>query len=404
MKKAFSIRKFRFLTVLAFLYSLNLFNQSELILPLLFFCTAFAFVPGGRLSILKMPVNGNLIILLLFALSYIGIATLYNSYSFLYCIKRAIYPLIAYWIGYIVVERTAQSSLKASGLVFALTSGMSLYGFLNYWKRLSLGVAGTYRTSVDFWTGAELAPTFENTLFIFLVALTFFFLVHSKTKKRYIGLLAIGISYVIGLSTASRSAIAISLVSIALFEVLYLIYKKNSKGNKTKGILIILVGICAVLFMYQMNMFGIQSKILASELVTRMTTTSVDSLIDMSQRSIRYHKIFSNFWTHLLGNIDLGDLGSAHNTWLDIFRVSGILPMVLFVIFTVRIFNSLRILWEGGYFFDYETFPGISIIVGSNLLFFVESIIALNISYFWAYLIVCGMIDSKVEFVRRKIV
>lgn len=398
MQRSYSSRKRIVIYILLFLFAINVFDQAESVFTILFLASIISIKQGLKIHRGNRKPSNAFMVLVMFSITYIGIALFYNTYSVLYVIKRAIYPLAAYYLGYELCSKgdTVDSDISIKAIM-SLTFGFFIYGVLNYMQRVNTSILGGYRTSIDFWNGAELMPTFESTFFLFTMSLTYYFIVCKNKTVKIIGFTAVTISVIISFATASRTPIVLALGSAVIFEILLLLNNKVSAGRRNKSILRTLLLISLIYTGFSFNIFGIQEKALGSELMFRMNNSSVNTLLDMSQRAIRYDYIFANFWSHLFGNIDMGNLGSAHNTWLDIFRVSGIIPMFLYIVFTVQVISKLRQLWKFGLFYREDCLVCVLIIVCSNALFFVESIIALNITYFWAYLIVCGMVEAKIN-------
>lgn len=398
MQRSYSNRKRIMIYILLFLFAINVVDQAESVFALLFLASIISFKQGLKLYRSNRNPSNTFIVLVLFSITYIGIALLYNTYSALYVIKRAVYPVAAYYMGYEICRKgDAIDENTSNKVIISLASGFFIYGVLNYMQRVSTSILGGYRTSIDFWNGAELMPTFESTFFLFTMSLTYYFIVCKNKTVKIIGFIAVGVSVVISFATASRTPIVLALGSAIVFELLQIFNRQVSVGKRNKSILRALFLAALIYAGFSLNIFGIQEKVLGSELMFRMNNSSVNTLLDMSQRVIRYDYIFTNFWSHLFGNIDMGNLGSAHNTWLDIFRVSGIIPMLLYIVFTVQIIRKLRQLWKLGLFYREDCLICVLVIACSNALFFVESIIALNITYFWAYLIVCGMVEAKIN-------
>ena len=361
----------------------------------LLFLSVFLNIYGGRdnITVKKMPNNLSTLILFLFAVTYIFIASFYNTYSLFYVLKRAVYPVLAFVIGYVLGQERERDI--SNRIILAIAGGFFVYGFLNYSMRASNSNLVETRASLDIWSGAELFPTYESTFFLFVVSLTFYYLICNRIKTKIVGFASIIVACSVAIGTASRTLIVLTVGSVMGFELLFIIYNKRKSNNKIKILLTTLTLALIAYGVFAFNAFGIREKILSSELVLRMTTTDVDTMLDFNQRSIRYAYVFSKFGSHLMGNIDMGALGTAHNTWLDIFRVSGIIPMVLYIVFTIRMIMVAVKLWKKHVFFEEKYFVCLSIVICSNLLFFVESIIALHINYFWAYLIVCGIMEGK---------
>lgn len=395
---SYSKRKLIIIYLLLFFFAINIFDQAESVFAVLFFVSTIRLERGLEISMITWKPSNTFITLVMFSITYIGIALFYNTYSALYVIKRAVYPVAAYYLGYEICSRGEGTDINTSTqAILALTLGFLTYGVLNYLQRVNTSILGGYRTSIDFWNGAELMPTFESTFFLFTMSLTYYFIVCRNRIVKMLGFISVAVSVMISFTTASRTPIVLALGSAIVFELLQLVNRQVSAGEKNISVIRALILIAVLYTIFSLNLFGIQEKILGSELLFRMNNSSVNSLLDMSQRAIRYDYIFSNFWSHLFGNLDMGDLGSAHNTWLDIFRVSGIIPMILYLIFTIQILFKLRQLWKLGVFFREDCLVCALIIVCSNVLFLVESIIALNITYFWAYLVVCGMMEAKIH-------
>ena len=337
------------------------------------------------------------VILFVFLLSYSYFMNLYGSDTsvyYFYCIA----PCICYYVGKNIVTESWNG--RITSFIIAPILGLSIWGVLNMYQTTI--TPDSYftisRQSVDFWNKQLIVSSKQAGYFSMLSSFLGIKLWISRFKLLDIIMcifLAVGI-----FSTGTRSLL-LTFSVLALLGYIYFIRtgaisKKNKHTKLQKLFLVLLV----FLIIYSLDLFGIATRINSSTLFLRLTGMSehdnVAGLFDDNGRNLRYALFFSQVLSHPFGNINLGDYGSAHNTYFDVYRVGGIIPFTLFILLVITIIRKIvkaNKVARSSYGSDvvYITF----IVMGMFLIFLVESMIALNIYVMSIFFYIIGM-SSKI--------
>ena len=140
-----------------------------------------------------------------------------------------------------------------------------------------------------------------------------------------------------------------------------------------------------------------------SNFVLRLTGKTkyddVEGVLSIHGRDLRYKAVFDQMFTHLFGNIDLGSiesggLGSAHNTWLEILRVAGIVPFLLFIGWTIHSVKVLYWLVRNEGLINKEIAAPLVITIVITVQFLTESMFTLNTHLMNFYFMLVGILEA----------
>lgn len=390
--------------LLIFLFSLNFLNYSNFIL-----IGAFIACIIRLLMVSKSPFMVNLFdfLILAFCFTYALIISAHLSEMMFWFRTYFILPVISYFIGRISYQINRRSNgLESYNIIILLSFGLFLYGILNIYYRYQKGynliwTVAENRMCIDFWSDKDIWPTVEAHFFLFLTALLFYFMFQVKKRVyQLIYAICLLLSVFAALDTGSRTLLVLMTAVVAFLSVAYLKSKEILWQKKSRLLRIVTAVAVCVCILYFANAFDVRNLVEDSSLYQRLTSSEVSSVIDVNGRGIRYMAVISNMPTHPFGNIDLGGdlseggLGSAHNTWLDVYRVAGILPFILFLWISVRVYKMLRMLIKANGLFHREVLLFTSIMLIMNLQFLTEAIFTSNMHIVQCYMIVCGLLNA----------
>lgn len=320
-------------------------------------------------------------------------------------IQTFLLPLMAYYFGRIAAGADMGASDK--GAMFEILGfGTCVYGVLNLVKRYELGYQlipwlNAGRMCADFWIGYDIVQTKEATYFLISACLLFYSFVIRKGRWRKLCYAAVTLALAtVTLDIGSRTLLLIAVVIFGSESFVLLFIQKQY--HKTKWKLVAGAGfvIFAVMILYSNDIWGIKTIYRDSIFYQRLSGNSYDSvngLLDINGRNDRYYLFFTQMLTHPFGGIQLGELGSAHNTFLDIYRLAGFIPFLIFAwFFLSMVRNQFRLVKETGFFYP-ETLLLASIMMGFAMQFMGESIVLLNPLILQIYFMVSGYLLSRVH-------
>lgn len=168
-------------------------------------------------------------------------------------------------------------------------------------------------------------------------------LIGQGNMKPYIRLILSSVaisSVLLSIYLGNRSLIVI----FAALFILTILLGMQTKSRKWLLCLTFVLLIVAGVMIWNNKLWNIRGFISTSFLSKRIQAGQVEN-----PRLSIYAEIFENFTDYLLGWVTASatsatiSLSSAHNIWLDCFIYAGILPAILLVIYSVRVFkDSLR--------------------------------------------------------------
>lgn len=390
--------------MLVFLFSLNFFNYSNYILLVLFVitCVRMLMITGS-----PFMVNQFDFLILLFCYSYAVIKGMYYP-SLAECYRTfLLLPVLSFAIGRMLyrVSRTC-TLVGPKNIMLTLAFGTFLYGILNIYHRYQMGYdliwnEAENRMCIDFWSNNDIWPTVEAHFFLLVSALLFYAVFIVKSRRFKITyFICLSLTIFAALDIGSRTLMVLMILIFALFLLLYLRSRSVSWQKKSRLLFLLSVAAGCLCIAYLIDSFGVRTLVEDTSLYRRMTSSEISSILDVNGRGIRYMSVISDMPTHLFGNIDLGGslseggLGSAHNTWLDIYKEVGVIPFVLYLWITALIFFRLKTMIRSFGLFRQETILFTSIILILNLQFLTESIFTSNMHIIQCYFIICGMLNA----------
>lgn len=239
---------------------------------------------------------------------------------FYYCLL----PLGAYAAGWCALEQGGGSPAHARDDLLGITLGFALYACLNFTANLGSGRGEL----TDFWTGEYRTATGSG----FLNTMIFSSLVYGLVleKRRWMKLLltagaAVCLAYSFLLGTRTQLLI---LAVVSLTALLLLRKEPEYRGSCGKILLAAGAALAAVWVCVRFDLFGIGEILGGTNLIARFTDPA-ELLKSDSQRLRQFLDGCENLYLHPLGGQK--EQFYFHNMWLDIGRVSGLLPLVLMI-------------------------------------------------------------------------
>lgn len=384
-----------FLTILLFLYSLNIFSRGMICLLLVVAIVAIQQKPSFHAfheDVLFF--SFQICFTIFYCINYGG-----ASIDFL------ILPFAAWYIGR-VLSSNPEKFGSIEKYIIALGFGTFVYGILNIVKRYQLGYQliswlNAGRMCADFWASYDIVQTKEATYFLLSICLLFY--VYFIQKKRVLKIVYLFVLMGVAFVTFDIGSRTILILGFGLFIIQWVLYLHRIDKHK----LIILCGfiiVCvAFYFAFEANVGGIKDLYLDSNFYRRMSGNSYDSvngLFDINGRNSRYALMISQMVYYPFGGFELDGLGSSHNTFLDIYRVAGAVPFILFGWLVLKIVKDCIRLVRNTQLFNRETIAIVAVFSGLILQFFIESIEVLNPMIFQIFLLISGMIVSRVHYLQ----
>lgn len=316
------------------------------------------------------------------SLSYVAIGTR-NTVAFYH---YGILPAVAYVIGWCASENI--QSDKNINFILAIVMGSATHALLN--DLLNWGNVSRY-TLTDIWTGTVRAATGSGVLNTMTVAIFLYMIVSEKrraVKAVYFVLFLFTVHYMFVLGTRTQFIIFGMVTAVG---GIFVSYRKAGFPGVLKLIVGIFIAVICILLAYKYNLFSLQSWYSNTNLALRFTNeaslgASDDNRVNGLLIGIR------ELFTYPFG----GQIGQAyrHNMWLDVARVSGILPFMLLLAYSMVCIKNAVYLYKNDAMPANLRYLSISIYAGVYINFFIEPIWEGQLDFFLSMCLIDGMINQ----------
>lgn len=278
---------------------------------------------------IRTKINKEACIIILYSLSYITFSYL-NGYSYTISILvlYAIAPFVFYQFGSWLVKNYKNDNLIVMAWLIIIISYCINIHYITLRDFLSTGMLIRPDRSFSFVNddSNNIAATLVGLpMSIGVLGLPMSIIVRNKLQK--IGFLCVFIlSLMTILSLLNRTGIVVAI----LCSVIVIIY-----GTKNSLIKIITSLIVITLILFILVYVGV-----INEELINMYKERNENISTMGDRSYRWIEAIGNLFAHPFGWANNGEIYYVHNMWLDIARVSGIIPFGLLVYMTYDSFKK----------------------------------------------------------------
>ena len=223
----------RMIYILLFLFSLNVFNQSSLILAAVFILVVI--FDRGKLYI---PANDNVFVVLVF---FAAVFFVFSAQNGLNAGISAIGCPMAYYIGLRVQNERialAQAEKQLKSVTTLLVAGMTCHAVVNFlYELVRFGGINSGGTHYDFFSlGAKTSATGAATYLTLFAGVIFYLIMESNSVKKWAaGILLIVIAFAYDMILGGRTFFALTGVSFVLSMIVYIWGQKDDK-KKMKAI------------------------------------------------------------------------------------------------------------------------------------------------------------------------
>lgn len=396
----------RMMYILLFLFSLNIFNQSSLILAAVFILVVI--FDRGKLYI---PANDNVFVVLVF---FAAVFFVFSAQNGLNAGIPAIGCPMAYYIGLRVQNERialAQAEKQLKSVTTLLVAGMTCHAVVNFlYELVRFGGINSGGTHYDFFSlGAKTSATGAATYLTLFAGMIFYLIMESNSVKKWIaGILLIVIAFAYDIILGGRTFFALVGVSFALSMIVYIWGQKDDiKKMKAIGklILIALVLGAAAIAVYIKYQSTITKLFESTYLFHRISYANIAQSQDLlsffkssDRGKVRDQYVALMFDYPWGGRKVLSKVGFyAHELWLDVFDSAGIIPFVLIWIVTIQItFSNLKYILNKKVPIENRVLiTGITATV--TVQFFFEPVLTGCRALLFSYLLICGIIRSQLS-------
>lgn len=292
------------------------------------------------LSDRKLIINHEVIILILFGVTYTAIVFIQEEIGLLTgAMYISILPM-SYIIGY----EWIRSGISFKKLYFIISLGLFIHGALNF--SITGAISVVNRRVPDFWTGVAMNATLQGVYFTLVISISFYAIFYCKNILLKILILGGSIYGILGaIRTASRTPIVIFIVTFLVSILLNVFFnKKNIRKIIIMVVVLLIIGIILIQT-YNADVAGIKTNFENSEFFQRMELLDEDVGNQESRLDAQIY-VLSHMLDEPLGGHRLtlpNGIAYAHNLWLDVICRAGIFPFIILICYTIiSIINIIR--------------------------------------------------------------
>ncbi len=332
-KEKFDFLKLQWYFIL-FAYVIN-FPVITNYITILFFGSSFLLLIQRNRTI---KLDKKIVLIVMFSISYFLIRTYYLQASLDSIFTYLISPIVFFLIGSLI-DFDRNEFVKF--LIF-IAFAMFIRGapsVVIYFINNGLIIHSNY--ILDFWTGLRTTTTLVATNFTMLVSIFFSVLLKISYKKnRFLYLIltvCIIFSLFFSLIIGNRTVIMIFFI-VNIFSV-YLFYYLNRKIRNGVSLLIkLLIFILIAYLFFLIDLFSLRTIIESTYFYDKVTDLSIIN----DPRIKAYFTIIRNFIKYPLGGQRIPiEINYAHNLWLDIYFLTGIIPFTFITVYTIYIYIKI---------------------------------------------------------------
>ena len=321
--------------LLFFLFGLGVWNRAGV---------CFLLLAAASFALWKVRFSPSEVLLLAFSLSYFVADMCDCGLSLRSCMLYLIGPWAAYRLGRCyALEAGSPRSFEA--LLAAPSLGMALHGLLN-WLACLLWQGETLpgRTAVDIWRGAPVSVTCTGMLLTAAAALSLGVLAAPGPRgTKWAARICLAACQGESVYFPNRTLPLQCILLLAARALGWLLHPGISGGKKLRRCCLFGFAACLLILILQTDFWGLRHWLAALPLFLRLQHQETG----LSRPEIWLSFFQDGRWLRfpLGGNRLTQDLPFSwfHNLWLDLYNQGGLLPFLLFSLFTLReLFHSTK--------------------------------------------------------------
>lgn len=316
------------------LFCMNFLGRGSIV------CTIFAVY-----ALLRIP-RGIVVDFCAVCTLVLSIAAFFSSlvhFGFSEAIKSLNFFLM-YLIGLNSYYASKNKAVFLEKTIFSIFAGYAIFVALTWFANRD-GKRMSYDNLVlnSFWTGESMATTLAGLLSAVVIGYFFYAMVcQPQKRKKLYAVVALGITIVLNMETATRTPIILLAVNIIVMTGIYL---ANQKGKKAVWAFFAIIGTFAALIVaVARDVFGIWTMIISSPIFTRFTIEGMNTgRIDIAIQHFKY--MFDYPW----GGERIREIVgfNAHNFLQQGYDYYGILATIPLFAVSISMVHNLIVLITG---------------------------------------------------------
>lgn len=321
------------LTFFLFLFLVNPFNLN------IYFGYAIVALIIIKKHFLLKNIDFSFFLLLISSVIYAMFYALNPKSGIQFIIVYAFFPPSFYLLGKYIYIKLKGNKEKLFYFLFILATLYSITPLISVLLNIREGGFGQLDRSLPLiWNGQLVTATIMGSFYTLNMCIPALLIVKKDKINWLFTITAIGLFLLTLASTlriGSRTQIAVFLI-VLFCTLLYIIPKQSKRRN----IVTFFIFILGTAFILSKVSFDLDQDWL-STFAGRMENGGSDDIASGGGRSSRWVKSIENIFKKPLG-WETEEFGHSHNLWLDVLRVSGVIPFFLLLGFSIKSFFVLK--------------------------------------------------------------
>lgn len=273
--------------------------------------------------------------ILIFGLSYALFNSQGENQGVQFLIIQAFFPFLFYLVGKFLIPNKVSNSMIISmimviAVLFSFTSLMSVGSSI-----LRDGFVDVDRNVPNIWTGKEMLATSIASFLAYNLLIPGILLANRKSFNWKVHL-AFTLVYLLTLFCTFRlgSRMSIAITAVGILVGIILIISSQYVIENIRFISGLIVAVAAMLYFFPVDLDADYLSVLGE----RLQDKNASSISTAGNRTALWAEAWDKLFRYPLG---WQSDHYAHNVWLDIGRVAGVIPLILFLINNITVIRNL---------------------------------------------------------------
>ena len=268
----------------------------------------------------------------LYALVYKYYFTETRGYTWTNVIYMIFLPVFMYVLCRQFAWKRKSETLES--VIWCVAGSSFLYSLLNHWMYIKEGFLPDGRIWREFWSGNPIYATEASFWAVFITALTGYglsCLLHKEWKKGIAALTGVLIGNLINIQVGNRMVFMTTFVAMVIaLGMFFIINRKNRKALRNALCMMVVIFLVVIVLCY-LNIDKIQQSSYYTAIISRDGGIFHNVRFAMIKETLQ--QLPDNLWGG--GHIYPAGFAAVHNYWLQAANDTGIITLILWIIYTV---------------------------------------------------------------------
>lgn len=292
-----------------------------------------------NISFVRKSVDLDFLLILLFSLTYAMFYAFNPQSGGQYIVIYSVLPITFYLLGKYLFKRIVDHDYSTSLPFIIIGFIYSLSALISIWINILDGGFGQLQRSIPFfWSDDPVTATIMGSFFTLNMCLPSILIVFPKRRNNLFKIAVVVIftlSLLCVIRIGSRTQIAVCLFTL-LSTLIFIVPRQSLRRN-----ILMFTAFAIGLTILIMNVSFDLSEDWLSAFAGRMEKGGAGDIASGGGRTERWSRSIANLFEKPLG-WSVKEFGHAHNFWLDVLRVAGIIPFSILIVYSIRCFIKVR--------------------------------------------------------------